>query len=227
MISGQGYVENGTHWDQDHVAGYAFDNIAIFNALVNGSGALQAYAEDMDKCSTMSNDGTLDSSGYQLHYRGLGYCMKPSSTNSVSNVPPPCWDTSYKQDDEDNNKCTDEPIKYARKAWSGTSNHGGDVGLARDGHVIKGPYNSDGETWDCDEHDICNGTFLSDGSYAYVATETFPYIIGCWGPAPGSNGDTDYVQRQRASCSNKTCGAFSGLSIMLGTIAIFATLNTF
>ena len=36
------------------------------------------------------------------------------------------------------------------------------VGLAKDGHIIVGPYNSDGELWSCSDHDICNGVFLDD-----------------------------------------------------------------
>ena len=75
-----------------------------------------------------------------------------------------------------------------------------DIGLARDGHVIKGPYNKDGELWGCDEIDICNGTFMDDGSYVYVATQTFPYIVGCWGP--GNN----QLMPVSSQCSTNGCG---------------------
>ena len=61
------------------------------------------------------------------------------------------------------------------------------MGIAKDGHLILGPYNEDGELWSCSEYDACNGTFLSDGSYAYVSTTTFPYTVGCFGPAASSN----------------------------------------
>jgi len=114
--------------------------------------------------------------------------------------------------DHNDDTCTDEPIEWALVPWGTTTNYGGDVGLARDGHVIKGPYNEDGELWDCDEHDICNGVFIQDGSYVYVATTTFPYIVGCWGPS--------HVQYVRASCSNKTCGAYAGLAVLAGTMAL-------
>lgn len=153
----------------------------------------------MDNCLT-STDTTL----YQLHYHSLGLCMKPSDYTSKTVVPTLCKD-------EDDDNCTDDPFKWALASWTNTDNHGGDVGLARDGHVIKGPYNTDGELWACDEHDICNGVFLSDGSYAYVATETFPYIVGCWGPA--------HEQNNRASCSNKTCGAVSQLVFFASALA--------
>mmetsp|Transcript_4029 Transcript_4029/g.2732 ORF Transcript_4029/g.2732 Transcript_4029/m.2732 type:complete len:87 (+) Transcript_4029:802-1062(+) len=57
------------------------------------------------------------------------------------------------------------------------------IGLAKDGHIMYGPKNSSGELWSCSDHDICNGKFMDDGSYAYISTNTHPYLIGCWGPA--------------------------------------------
>lgn len=59
-----------------------------------------------------------------------------------------------------------------------------EVGLAKDGHIIVGPYNNNGELYECDDHDVCNGVFLEDNSYAYVTTQRFPYVAGCWGPGP-------------------------------------------
>ena len=96
------------------------------------------------------------------------------------------------------------------------------MGLARDGHIIMGPYNDSGELWDCqtDDLDICNGRFFSDGSYRYVTTETFPYTVGCWGPA---DGQTTF----HANCASKTCGAIAGLSIMAATIALALSAITF
>jgi hypothetical protein len=54
------------------------------------------------------------------------------------------------------------------------------LGYALDGFPIYGPYDADGQL-----HkglDNCNGKFLLDGSYAYFATPTFPYTLGCFGP---------------------------------------------
>ena len=56
------------------------------------------------------------------------------------------------------------------------------IGLAKDGHVIIGPYKPDGTTWGCDR-DVCNGAFVN-GSYVYVGSDHFPYVVGCWGPGP-------------------------------------------
>ena len=64
------------------------------------------------------------------------------------------------------------------------ANHGGVIGIAKDGHLLVGPYSNDsGDLWQCYDHDICNGTIDEDGNYVYVATTTFPYHLGCWGPA--------------------------------------------
>ena len=88
-------------------------------------------------------------------------------------------------DSVDNDKCNLQPISYATTNLSAADFPvGTPTGLAKDGHIIVGPYNSDGELWSCDEHDVCNGVFLSDNSYAYAMTFTFPYVVGCWGPGP-------------------------------------------
>ena len=88
------------------------------------------------------------------------------------------------------------------------------VGLAKDGHIIVGPYNGDGELWSCDEHDICNGVFLSDNSYAYAMTYTFPYVVGCWGPGP------DQAWSVESSCTTRSCsGGLNGISLGLSAMA--------
>jgi hypothetical protein len=67
--------------------------------------------------------------------------------------------------------------------WTSTQNYGGVFGIAKDGHVIYGPYNRWGEVWECEDLDFCNGFFLLDTSYGYATTTFFPYTVGCWGPA--------------------------------------------
>lgn len=100
--------------------------------------------------------------------------------------------------------------------WTSTSEHGGVVGIARDGHPIYGPYNEDGELWACDEHDICNGTFMPNDFYAYVATSTFPYILGCYGP-----GSVQFYPVDE-DCSTNSCSAVAG--IYFGAMTVIATL---
>ncbi len=57
------------------------------------------------------------------------------------------------------------------------------IGVAKDGHVVYGPYLSAG-TRVTSGFDVCNGMFYdSIGNYAYFATSTYPYLVGCFGPA--------------------------------------------
>jgi len=55
--------------------------------------------------------------------------------------------------------------------------------------------NTDEGSWDIFEYiagsgdlDACNGRDLPDGSYAYYATDTFPYTMGCYTGTPTANG---------------------------------------
>lgn len=96
---------------------------------------------------------------------------------------------------------------YFTMNFTSTENYGGIVGLAKDGHIIYGPYNKHNEFWECDDLDVCNGHWTEDGDYAYGMTSFFPYTIGCWGPAPRP-------ALIAAKCSYTACtgGAISGLA---------------
>jgi len=90
--------------------------------------------------------------------------------------------------------------------------------------VIVGPYNAAGELWDCDDYDVCNGTFIDDGSYVYVATAKFPYTVGCWGPG------AVYTHGVATSCSANGCtgdAAMSGLTVLVGAMAALVSSLSF
>jgi hypothetical protein len=56
------------------------------------------------------------------------------------------------------------------------------IGVATDGHVVYGPYLSSNNRV-TSGFDVCNGMFYdSIGNYAYFATSTYPYLVGCFGP---------------------------------------------
>ena len=88
-----------------------------------------------------------------------------------------------------NAACKANPASYAISyGYSGVDKINAEIiGLGRDGHPLYGPWNESGLQWDCNKHDICNGAFLADGSYGYVSTSTFPYVVGCYGPGVGQN----------------------------------------
>ena len=60
------------------------------------------------------------------------------------------------------------------------------IGLAKDGHLVWGPYKEDGNTWASCDVDVCNGNTIR-GQYGYVSSLTFPYFVGCWGPGTYPN----------------------------------------
>lgn len=55
------------------------------------------------------------------------------------------------------------------------------IGIARDGHMIIGPFNSELKLWQPCQVDFCNGVTIG-GSYYYASTMFHPYTVGCWGP---------------------------------------------
>ena len=77
------------------------------------------------------------------------------------------------------------------KSWMLTGFQASDgllvMGVAKDGHLVYGPYQADG-TLVTAGFDVCGGVwFDEDGdgapeTYAYFATDTFPYYSGCFGP---------------------------------------------
>jgi hypothetical protein len=58
------------------------------------------------------------------------------------------------------------------------------IGIAKDGHVLYGPYDDSGELWQTNDVDACNGAWSADRSdYFYVGTRWHPYLVGCLGPS--------------------------------------------
>ena len=95
------------------------------------------------------------------------------------------------------------------------------MGISRDGHMVYGPYNSEGELWSCADHDVCNGAFI-DGNYVYLSTTTFPYILGCFGPAEGTQ--TYAVTCSTSGCSSDDTGNGTG-ALAASVAAIFVSLT--
>lgn len=97
----------------------------------------------------------------------------------------PCTNTTPTSQAPGTNKLNtpDELLSKFTATWPTKTNFGGVFGLAKDGHVIYGPYNEFGEVWQCDDLDFCNGFFLPDATYGYASTAYWPYTVGCWGPA--------------------------------------------
>ena len=180
----------------DTMAGTALTGGSIFNGL-DGSNldAVENEGADLDGCLSHSSPFG------ELHYHSLSPCVNDaSSVRSTTAKPGQC-------DEDDDCLVT---TTWMMDGWTNDSSYGGAYGVARDGHVIYGPYNSDGELWGCDDHDVCNGFWLEDGAYGYASTTTFPYVVGCWGPGP--------MQHYEATCSSLGCTTFSSDNYLDGTV---------
>ena len=82
-----------------------------------------------------------------------------------------------------------------------------------------GPSKADGSDYTAADRDMCSGAIV-ENKYVYVATKEFPYVLGCFGPAP--------QQKYQVGCSNNNfstllpAGAASNLTqlFMVGAVSI-------
>ena len=196
MMDGTGYTEYTTNGEVNPApgppsqlttaSGIAISGANIFNALAAGNeDAVENEWVTLDQCLTHPTPFG------EYHYHMWSPCAhKGNGWASTSVAPDMCKDLDA---------CRSDPIGFAvEKGWSNVSAYGyGDiVGISRDGHMIYGPYNADGDFWGCSQHDVCNGAFV-EGNYVYVSTKEFPYILGCFGPGP--------QQSYTVSCTTSSC----------------------
>ena len=139
----------------------------------------------MDKCGTMlssyhryDQDSSVESKELYMVNKILPGCIYQQPGTAQEGL---CTDSS----------CRSNEFEYMRAKANFVYTFTGlqIIGIAFDGHAIYGPYNANEELWSCEDHDVCNGRFFPemDNSYAYVATSTHPYILGCWGPGPNQS----------------------------------------
>lgn len=94
-----------------------------------------------------------------------------------------------------NTECSTDKELYLYDAFKDNSyDERTPIGVAKDGHVIYGPFNDAGNRY-CSKPDVCNGRYDSDGYYEYITTSYAPFGPACWGPASS----TSYSQ----TCSSK------------------------
>ncbi len=170
------------------LAGVSIDNVAIFN--VNSANDVDPFyppsgysAEVVDAC--LSHPQTA---GIYHYHMASGCAVSPPSGNISSCSATPA--------------CAADIASYSLTLFPSSAKKLTVIGIAKDGHVIYGPYLSNGNTLSSG-FDICNGMFYdSIGNYAYFATTKFPYITGCFGPGnypsfgPNctTNGQTSYTK---------------------------------
>lgn len=202
------YTEDSSSTSMTTWAGFGRQNIALFNGLALGdTDAVINEGASMDKCLSHASPYT-----FAQHAHSISPCVCTSCITSTSTTTKPgaCNDN----DDATGAVCLPTGNTFMYGSWTvGDGTYGGFYGLAKDGHVIYGPFNAEGELWGCDDVDLCNGFWLADGAYAYASTVTFPYMVGCWGPAPSTHVYTP-------SCTTNGCPGASLVGLSFSAIAI-------
>jgi hypothetical protein len=112
---------------------------------------------------------TYSSDAGAYHYYSMSPCLMPSIAQLYG----------FSCEAEPN--CKENKIEYLTSNFSSSLQTIVPVGLAKDGHIIYGPYRIDGSLWEACDVDVCNGRFIN-GYYSYVMTTFHPYTVGCWGP---------------------------------------------
>jgi hypothetical protein len=179
------------------LAGMSIDNVPIFN--VNSADNVDPFyppsgysAEVVDACLAHPQ-----SSGIYHYHMASGCAVSPPSGNITSCTA--------------NSACSSNIAAYSLTLFPSSAHKLTVIGIAKDGHIIYGPYLSNGNLI-TSGIDICNGMFYdSTGDYAYFATTKYPYITGCFGPGnyPSfgptctTNGQSSYSMSIYASILSK------------------------
>ena len=105
---------------------------------------------------------------------------------------------------EDVEECDKDPLTYMTKGIPTMLKDLMPIGLAKDGHMIMGPYRADGTLWQPCDVDECNGLMIG-GNYVYVSTLFHPYTVACWGPSDQG------IVAGVCSSNTKTCAQSFGI----------------
>ena len=182
--------------DVEGIVGIAINGVPIHSGTSElmydffapkGSGA-GAVRVEVDSC--------LGSSEYKTfyHYYSFSPCMFQNGISAAGNA----------ADCKSNSQCSKDYLKYAVANLPTPQRVLAVVGIARDGHMIVGPYKSSGALWQPCDVDACNGVTVK-GQYVYVSTLFYPYTVACWGPATKQSS-------YGASCSSNTNTCYAGES---------------
>jgi len=161
-----GFVNYGTA-NLDTATGVSVDGIVIFSpdSLNNVDPFYPppgSTAESVDTCLAHPQGTGI------YHYHIAHGCMVNPPNTSLS----ACM----------NNSCSANISAFSINSFSNYQTRTV-IGVAKDGHVIFGPYLSAGNRV-TSGFDACNGMFYDNiGNYGYFATSTYPYLVGCFGPA--------------------------------------------
>ena len=187
-----GIVENGADaGESTNAMGFALNGVAFQFA--------NQIEEDPVYPTTVTNEQPLD------------ICLGHNQQGSESGVIPsgmyhyhelsPCLNASFLSGKAMSDCASNAGCKADIAQWSLTGYEGATsrtvVGIAKDGHVLYGPYDDAGKLWQTAGVDACNGAWSFDlADYYYVGTRWHPYLNGCFGPASAPQGDSPPMYAQ-------------------------------
>lgn len=155
--------------------GVALDGLLI-NAGINADQVDDFYPPSSYGTYTYSNNNQSYFDHCMSHANGDGYYHYHAPSPCVGNTalqgstPYRCYSVS---------SCWGKYMSYIQSNWPTKLTV---FGLAKDGHIIWGPYTSSGSLFSACDLDYCNGATI-DGVYGYAATAYHPYLPSCYGPA--------------------------------------------
>ena len=200
-------VEYGSE-ESAHAAGFAVNGVAFQFANQLREDPVYPQTEDNEQpLDTCLGHNQLSSDSGMYHYHHLSPCIN-ATFGSV--------DSAGLHECDETPACTADKTGYALSGYASMTTRA-IVGLAKDGHVMYGPYNDTGALWEPAVVDACGGSWSSDKTeYFYVGQRWHPYLVGCQGPA---NYPQNAASPLYATCS--TNGMVSKLSHFVGVSLIF------
>jgi hypothetical protein len=171
-----GFTSVGTT-EISSVVGVGFSGVTFYGAVSADSVDPLYPAVYADVTDTSSAEEMFDMClGHpqdtgMYHYHAFAPCVLDSS---YSTTPTGCNAIT---------ECADDVLTYGEDAYASYKTTT-PIGISKDGHIIYGPYKSDGTLVAYCDVDVCNGAWIN-GYYGYYATYFHPYFLGCFGP--GSN----------------------------------------
>eukprot|EP01062_Namystynia_karyoxenos_P081500 TRINITY_DN8978_c0_g2_i1.p1 TRINITY_DN8978_c0_g2~~TRINITY_DN8978_c0_g2_i1.p1 ORF type:complete len:1061 (+),score=245.94 TRINITY_DN8978_c0_g2_i1:84-3185(+) len=179
MPSASAFMSHGTT-GTNTLAATAINGVSMFN---------QMSVELVDPFYPQTwSSATTTVSSYQDAPEKVDKCLAHPQANGVFHyhVLPPCLYSTTIAAEGNQPLRNDDAKTRALQGYSGSDGLRV-IGIAKDGNVVFGPYNADGTL--ITGVDVCNGRHLTFSNiagggthYSYVATSTFPYFVGCFGP---------------------------------------------
>jgi len=167
-----GMVEFGTA-ESSRAMGFALNGVAFqFANMMHDDPVYPKAVYNEQPLDICLGHNQLNSASGMYHYHDVSPCINPffllgkTMSECISNA-----------------QCKSDIVAWALSGFEGWQGKKV-IGLAKDGHVMYGPYNDQGMLWSTVDVDACNGAWSADKSeYFYVGTQWHPYAVGCQGPS--------------------------------------------